>query len=98
MINPWLNFYTMVTGKNLQGDLLNAGQTVSREEALWLATVANKWFIGEDDLGSLEIGNHGDLVVLDRDYFSVPDHDITKTTSVLTVVGGSVVYPASGVH
>jgi len=59
---------------------------------LWLATAANKWFIWEDDLGSIEVGNHADLVVLDRDYFTVPDEDIRRIRSVLTIVGGNVVH------
>ena len=92
VINPWLNFYTMITGKNLKGDVVNAGQTLTRDETLWLATAANKWFIEEDDLGSIEVGNHADLAVLDRDYFTVPDDDLMRTRSVLTVVGGRVVH------
>jgi hypothetical protein len=63
-----------------------------RQEVLWLATAANKWFIEEDDLGSIEIGNHGDLAVLDRDYFAVSDEDLRHTRSLLTVVGGKVVH------
>ena len=51
---------------------------------------ANKWFIWENDLGSIEVGNHADLVVLDRDFFTVPDEDIRRIKSVLTVVGGKV--------
>ena len=98
MINPWLNFYTLVTGKNLQGDQLNPGQTLSRDQALWLATAANKWFIGEDDLGSIELGNHGDLAVLDRDYFSVPVDDIKKIRSAMTVLGGRLVHDTVGRH
>ena len=78
VISPWLNFYTMITGKNLKGDVVNAGQTLTRAETLWLATAANKWFIWEDDLGSIEVGNHADLAVLDRDYFTVPDEDIKR--------------------
>src|SRR5215216_3846736 len=88
VINPWLNFYTMITGKNLKGDVINAGQTLTRAETLWLATAANKWFINEDDLGSIEVGNHADLAVLDRDFFTVPDEEITRIQSILTVVGG----------
>ena len=94
VINPWLNFYTIITGKNLRGDLINEGQTLTRQETMWLATVANKWFIGEDDLGSIEVGNHADLVVLDRDYFFVADAEIPKIRSLLTVVGGNVSYDA----
>jgi predicted amidohydrolase YtcJ len=59
-----------------------------------LATRANKWFTFEDDLGSLEVGNHGDLVVLDRDYFTCPDDDIKRIKSVMTVTGGLVKYDA----
>ena len=92
MINPWLNFYTMITGKNLAGQPILGDQTLTRQETLWLATAANKWFIWEDDIGSIEVGNHADLAVLDRDYFTVPDDDIKRIRSVLTVVGGKVVH------
>ncbi len=92
VINPWLNFYTMTTGKNLTGQQILGEQTLTRQETLWLATAANKWFIEEEDLGSIEIGNHADLAVLDRDCFTVPDEDLKRTRSLLTVVGGKVVH------
>jgi predicted amidohydrolase YtcJ len=92
VINPWLNFSTMVTGKNLQGQSILGDQTLTRQETLWLATAATKWFIWEDDLGSIEPGNHADLAVLDRDYFTVPDDEIKRVRSVMTVVGGKVVH------
>ncbi len=93
VINPWLNFYTMTTGKNLRGDsILDPAEILTRQETMFLATAATKWFIGEDDIGSIEVGNHADLAVLDRDYFSVPDDQITQIRSLLTVVGGNVVY------
>ena len=92
VINPWLNFYTMVTGKNLAGQQILGDQTLTRQETLWLATAANKWFIWEDDLGSIEVGNHADLAVLDRDCFTVPDEDLKRTRSLLTIVGGKVVH------
>jgi predicted amidohydrolase YtcJ len=92
VINPWLNFYTMITGKNLAGQPILGDQTLTRQETMWLATAANKWFIWEDDLGSIEAGNHADLAVLDRDYFTVPDDDIRRIRSVLTMVGGTVAH------
>jgi predicted amidohydrolase YtcJ len=94
VINPWLNFYTMITGRNLSGDLVSEGQTLTRWETLWLATAANKWFIWEDDVGSIEVGNHADFVVLDRDFFSVADAEIPRIRSVLTVIGGKIVHDA----
>ena len=92
VINPWLNFYTMITGRNLAGQQILGDQTLTRQETLWLATAANKWFIWEDDVGSIEDGNHADLVVLDKDYFTVPDEDLKRIRSLLTVVGGKVVH------
>jgi predicted amidohydrolase YtcJ len=92
-INPWLNFYTMITGRNLRGNFVwEAGQQVTRDEAIQLATRNNSWFIREDDLGAMQVGNHADLVVLDRDFFAVPDDQIAATRSVLTIVGGDVVH------
>jgi predicted amidohydrolase YtcJ len=96
VINPWLNFYTMLTGKNLRGDQVNE-QVLTRQELMWLATAANKWFIWEDDIGSIEAGNHADFVVLDRDYFTVPDEQIPLTKSLLTVIGGKVKYTSGAV-
>jgi predicted amidohydrolase YtcJ len=92
VINPWLNFSTMATGRNLAGQTILGDQTLTRQQTLWLATAANKWFIWEDDIGSIEAGNHADLAVLDRNYFTVPDEDIKRVRSVLTIVGGRVMY------
>jgi predicted amidohydrolase YtcJ len=92
VINPWLNFYTIITGRNLAGQSILGEQNLTRQETLWLATAANKWFIWENDIGSIEVGNQGDLVVLDRDYFTVPDEDLKRMRSLLTVVGGKVVH------
>lgn len=90
VINPWLNFYTMISGKNLAGQQILGDQNISRQDTMWLATAANKWFIEEDDLGSIEVGNHADIAVLDRDFFTIPEDDIIKVHSLLTIVGGKV--------
>jgi predicted amidohydrolase YtcJ len=90
--------YYMVTGKNAAGRLVNAGQQITREEAIRLYTVANGWFLKEEDkLGSIEEGKFGDVVVLSDDYFDeyrVPD--VRKIHSVLTVVDGKVVHNLLG--
>jgi predicted amidohydrolase YtcJ len=91
VINPWLNFYTMITGRNLAGQQI-LGEVLTRQETLWLATAANKWFIWEDDIGSIESGNRADLAVLDRDFFAVPDEEIKQVRSRLTIVGGKIVH------
>jgi predicted amidohydrolase YtcJ len=95
-LDPWLMIYYMVTGKNAAGVLINAGQTLTRMEALRLYTANNGWFFREEDkLGSIESGKLADVVVLSDDFLDpgkVPDEAIKRVKSVLTVVGGQVVY------
>ncbi len=95
-LDPWLMIYYMVTGKNSAGVSINAGQTLTRMEALRLYTANNGWFFREEDrLGSMEPGKLGDVVVLSDDFLDpakVPDEAIKRVKAVLTVVGGQVVY------
>jgi predicted amidohydrolase YtcJ len=97
-LNPWNMIYYMVTGINAGGHLVNAGQTVTRAEAMRLYTADNGWFFREENkIGSIETGRLGDLVVLSNDYFDtkkVPDSALRQLHSVLTVVDGKVIYRA----
>jgi predicted amidohydrolase YtcJ len=96
LLDPWYEIYYMVTGKDCTGALINSGEQVTREQALRMYTTDNGWFFREEGaLGSVEAGKLGDLAVLTQDYFdpkSVPDEGIKHLESVLTVVGGRVVY------
>ena len=80
----------------MTGELVNDGQQATRQEAIWMYTAANGWFSKEeDDLGSIEVGKFGDLVVLNNDFFDedeVPEEEIRDTASVLTIVGGRIVH------
>ena len=95
VFDPWLEIYYMVTGKNAAGELINAGQQLTRTEALRLYKAENGWFTREEDkMGTIEPGKFGDLVVLSGDFLDpkqVPDEAIKHLKSVLTVVGGRVV-------
>jgi hypothetical protein len=95
-MNPWLHMYYATTGLNARQMLINVGQQITRQEALKLYTSNNGWFLREEDrLGTIEPGRLADLAVLSHDYFSVPDEDLKKIRSVLTVVGGRIVYDAA---
>jgi predicted amidohydrolase YtcJ len=94
-LNPWLHIYYAVTGLNSFGDQVNPGQHLTREEAIRFFTRHNAWFLRmEDKIGTIETGKLADLVVLDRDYFTVPDAEIKKVRSALTIVNGKVVHDA----
>jgi predicted amidohydrolase YtcJ len=97
-MNPWIHMYYAVTGLNARGVPINAEQRISRQEVLKLYTASNGWFLREENqLGSIEVGKLGDLVVLNQDYFTVPDEALKKTTAVMTVVGGKVVHDTGAV-
>lgn len=95
-LNPWLMIYYMVTGRNAEGQMKNAGNQITRMEALRLYTSTVPWFFKEEDrLGSIEVGKLGDVVVLSADYTDpskVPDQEIRNLKSVLTIVDGKVVW------
>ncbi|HTC35517.1 MAG TPA: amidohydrolase family protein [Bryobacteraceae bacterium] len=94
-LNPWLHIYYATTGINSFGDQVNPGQHLTRAEALRLFTRNNSWFLRmEDKIGSIEPGKLADLAVLDRDYFTVPDAELKKIRSVLTIVDGKIVHNA----
>ena len=93
--NPWFALHYATTGLNVLGQQINPGQQITRQQALYAYTRGNAWYLNrENDLGSIEEGKLADLVVLDRDYFSVSDADMRRTRPVLTVVDGEIAYDA----
>jgi len=94
-MNPWIHMYYATTGLNARKVLINGGQQINRQEALELYTRSNGWFVREEnDLGSIEVGKLADLVVLNQDYFSVPNEELKRIRSVLTIVGGNIAHDA----
>jgi len=98
-LNPWLHLYYVVTGVNSYGQQVNLDEHLTREEALRLRTRESSWHLRmEDRLGTIEPGRLADLAVLNQDYFSVPDVEIKKIRSVLTLVDGKVVHESLGIR
>src|ERR1700740_2205065 len=92
--NPYLSLHWLITGKTVGGlSLYPEENRLDREEALKLYTMGSSWFSTEDGKkGALAPGQLADLAVLSGDYFSIPEEEIKHLESVLTVVGGKIVY------
>ena len=92
--NPYLSLYWLITGKTIGGlGLYPIENRLDRAEALKLYTIGSSWFSTEDGKkGALAPGQLADLAVLSADYFSIPDEEIKQLESVLTMVGGKIVY------
>jgi predicted amidohydrolase YtcJ len=91
---PFVSLQWMVDGKTIEGiEMRTAENSPSRMEALKLYTEGSAWFSFEDqDRGTLAAGKLADLVVLNQDYLAVPSDEISKTKSMLTMIGGHIVY------
>ncbi len=86
--NPFVTLGWVVSGLDVGGNKV-LDQTLTREEALVAHTRSNAYFFfQEKNLGSLEPGKLADLVVLDRDYMTVPAADIKRIRPTTTMVGG----------
>ncbi|MFB7620171.1 amidohydrolase [Kitasatospora sp. NPDC056181] len=95
--NPWVALHWLVTGRTVGGTALYpAGNLIDRETALDLYTRGGARLTGEQDVkGTLREGCYGDLAILSDDYFTVPEAAIPDIESVLTVVGGRIVYASA---
>ncbi len=98
-VSPYNPFYTLHAAITRQDRNNNPSggwipeQAMTREEALYAATMASAYVMhAEDILGSIEVGKLADFVVIPVDYMTVPAEDIWKIEPVQTVIGGEVVY------
>ena len=95
--NPWTALYWLVTGRTVGGlPLYGTAGHLPRQVALELWTAGSAWFSNEGARkGRIREGMLADLAVLSQDFFSIDAEDIKAIESVLTVVGGRIVYGAA---
>jgi len=94
--NPFVALQWLLDGKTVSGTALRGPEQIpTREQALRLYTSGSAWFDhSEKRRGSLEKGKLADLAVLTKDYLTVPVGEIGGIESLLTMVGGRIVYAA----
>jgi predicted amidohydrolase YtcJ len=95
-LSPILGIYAAATRRTLDGK--NPGgwvpeEKVSVEESVRAYTVNGAWVeFAEAVKGTVAAGKLADLVVLDRDIFTIPPEDIENARVRLTVFDGRVIY------
>jgi predicted amidohydrolase YtcJ len=94
--NPWVALAWLITGKTVGGlSLYPRHNCLDRETALRMWTENGTWFSNEEGKkGRISVGQFADMIVPDRDFLTCPESDIADTVSLLTLVGGKVVYGA----
>lgn len=92
--NPWVALYWMVAGKTIGGlSIYDEKNKLDRKVALELYSKGSAWFSGDEGKkGTLAVGQFADIAVLSSDYFTVPEEEIKDLESLLTIMGGQVVY------
>ena len=90
--NPYLNIMMASLDPN------RPSEAITREQAVIAYTLTSAYAeFAEKDKGSLEPGILADLAVLSQDIFTVDASDLPKTESLLTMVGGKIVYEGKAI-
>lgn len=98
--DPFLEIYRAVTRVHNDGEPAggwNPEEKLSMYEVLRSYTYGSAFGVGrEDELGTLEEGKFADVIVLDRDLFSIPDGEIRGTKVLMTVMDGKICHQRPG--
>ena len=87
------HYIDVLVNREVEGKVYNGRERIDRVHALKMSTIwAAEYVQRQDKLGSLERGKFADLLVLDKDFFSVPEKEIRSIKPLLTVVGGKIVH------
>jgi predicted amidohydrolase YtcJ len=94
--NPFTALQWLLDGRTAGGVATRGHEEIpTRQDALHMYTMGSAWFSrDEQKRGSLEVGKLADLAVLNKDYMTVPVDQIGTIESLLTMVGGKIVYSA----
>ena len=89
----WADLELAVTRKDKKGKVWAPQEKVDKATALRMVTSwAAEYVLKPDKLGMIEPGKIADLVVLDRDYMTIPDDDISELQPQMTVFDGKIVF------
>lgn len=91
--HPFLALQIAVNRKDQNGKVWGPKQALTRNQALYTYTRwASEYLLKENYIGSIETKKAGDLIILNRDYLTVPEDEIGQIDPLLTVRGGEIIY------
>jgi predicted amidohydrolase YtcJ len=97
--NPFLAMWAMVTRKTERGSIINPQEALSREEALKTYTINNAYASFEESIkGSIEPGKLADMVIISNDILTCTADEIKEIESVMTILGGEIIYTSATRH
>lgn len=92
-IDPIASFKCSVTRELSDGTIFQGQEVYTRDVALYSYTMGNAIAAFEEDIkGSIKVGKLADIVILSRDLLTVPDDQLMETQTLMTILGGKVVY------
>jgi predicted amidohydrolase YtcJ len=95
-VYTWHDLEIMLTRKDRKGKVWGAQEALTKQEALQSITRwAAEYVLKGDKIGSLEKGKLADLVVLDKDYMTIPDEEVSEIRPQLTMMDGKAVFVAT---
>jgi predicted amidohydrolase YtcJ len=87
------NLEMLLTRKDSKGRIWGKQEAIDRKDLLRMYTISAADYVSRQDrLGSLEPGKLADLVVLDRDYMSLPIDQFHTIHALMTMIGGKIVF------
>ena len=92
-VDPFANFYALVTRRMNNGEQFYPDQVMTREEALKSYTISAAYSGFEENIkGSIEPGKLADLTILSDDILTIPEEQIPEINVVYTMVDGKISY------
>lgn len=89
----WNDMEAFVTRKDDKGKVWGAQERVDHPTILKMTTSwASEYVLKGDKVGTIEKGKLADLLVLDRDFLTIPSEQISEVTPQLTMVDGKIVF------
>ncbi|HWP83557.1 MAG TPA: amidohydrolase family protein [Terriglobia bacterium] len=91
-VTTFARSYPFITRKRFDGVSIAPEEAINRVQLIKMMTSNPAYFVmKEKELGTLEPGKLADFVVLNKDYFTIPQEDLPTVYPLMTVVGGKTI-------